>query len=119
MAGRTPLSCSMLARASLILLSLADCGSVWADDYPTRPVRVVVPYAAGGGTDAMARFVARGFEARLGQAFIVENRPGSGTATGGAYVAKSASDGYTLLMATSSTLAINPSMYKTLPYDPA
>jgi len=109
----------MLARASLILLSLAGCGSAWADDYPTRPIRIVVPYAAGGGTDAMARFIARGFEARLGQAFIVENRPGSGTATGGAYVAKSASDGYTLLMATSSTLAINPSMYKTLPYDPA
>jgi tripartite-type tricarboxylate transporter receptor subunit TctC len=119
MAGRTPLSCSRFARASLVLLSLAVCGGVRADDYPAHAVRVIVPYAAGGGTDAMARFIARGLEARLGQAFIVENRPGSGTATGGAYVAKSAPDGYTLLMATSSTLAINPNMHKNLPYDPA
>src|SRR5467141_669262 len=101
------------------LLSLLASGIACADDYPTRPVRLVVPYAAGGGTDAMARFVARGLEARLGQPVIVENRPGSGTATGGAYVAKSAPDGYTLLMATSSTVAINASLYKNLPYDPA
>ena len=109
-----------MIRAVLIFLSIALCGGVVrADDYPTRPVRLVVPYAAGGGTDAMARFVARGLEPRLGQPVIVENRPGSGTATGGAYVAKAAPDGYTLLMATSSTLAINASMYKNLPYDPA
>jgi len=87
-------------------------------DYPTRPVRLVVPYAAGGGTDALARFLSHGFEKRLGQPFIIENRPGQGTATGGAYVARSAPDGYTLLAATSSTLAFNPSVYKKLPYDP-
>ena len=110
-----------MIRAVLILLFLALSGGSFAraDDYPTRPVRLVVPYAAGGGTDAMARFVARGLEPRLGQPVIVENRPGSGTATGGAHVAKAAPDGYTLLMATSSTLAINASMYKNLPYDPA
>jgi tripartite-type tricarboxylate transporter receptor subunit TctC len=87
-------------------------------DYPAKPVRIVVPYAAGGGTDALARFLAQGLERRLGQPFIIENRPGQGTATGGAYVARSAADGYTLLAATSSTLAFNPSVYKKLPYDP-
>lgn len=87
-------------------------------DYPAKPVRIVVPYAAGGGTDALARFLAQGLERRLGQPFIIENRPGQGTATGGAHVARSAADGYTLLAATSSTLAFNPSVYRKLPYDP-
>ena len=87
-------------------------------DYPTKPVHIVVPYAAGGGTDALARFLAQGLEKRLGAPFIIENRPGQGTATGGAYVARSAPDGYTLLAATSSTLAFNPTVYRKLPYDP-
>ena len=81
-------------------------------------MRIVVPYAAGGGTDALARFLASGLEKRLGQPFIIENRPGQGTATGAAFVARSTPDGYTLLAATSSTLAFNPSVYKKLPYDP-
>ncbi|MCC6775443.1 MAG: tripartite tricarboxylate transporter substrate binding protein [Hyphomicrobiales bacterium] len=89
-----------------------------AQDYPSRPVRIVVPYAAGGGTDALARFLANGLERRLRQPFIIENRPGQGTATGAAYVARTAADGYTLLAATSSTLAFNPSVYKRLQYDP-
>src|SRR5262245_19556076 len=86
--------------------------------YPAKPVRIVVPYAAGGGTDALARFLAQGLEKRLGQPFIIENRPGQATATGAAYVARAAADGYTLLAATSSTLAINPGVYRKLPYDP-
>jgi tripartite-type tricarboxylate transporter receptor subunit TctC len=89
-----------------------------AQDYPTKPVRIVVPYAAGGGTDALARYLAHGLERRLGQPFVIENRPGQGTAIGAAYVARAAPDGYTLLAATSSTLAINPSVYKKLSYDP-
>jgi tripartite-type tricarboxylate transporter receptor subunit TctC len=88
-------------------------------DYPARPVRIVVPYAAGGGTDALARFLSRGLEQRLGQPFIIENRPGQGTAVAAAYVARAAPDGYTLLVATSSTLAFNPAVYKNLSYDPA
>jgi tripartite-type tricarboxylate transporter receptor subunit TctC len=104
-------------------LCLAALGSAAGQDpavknYPAKPVRIVVPYAAGGGTDALARYLAQGLERRLGQPFIIENRPGQGTATGGAYVARSAPDGYTLLAATSSTLAFNPSVYKKLPYDP-
>src|SRR5262249_35199840 len=86
--------------------------------YPAKPVRIVVPYAAGGGTDALARFLAQGLEKRLGQPFIIENRPGQATATGAAYVARAAADGYTLLAATSSTLAINPGVYRKLAYDP-
>jgi tripartite-type tricarboxylate transporter receptor subunit TctC len=89
-----------------------------AQDYPSKPVRIVVPYAAGGGTDALARYLARGLERRLGQPFVIENRPGQGTAIGAAYVARAAPDGYTLLAATSSTLAINPGVYKKLSYDP-
>jgi tripartite-type tricarboxylate transporter receptor subunit TctC len=89
-----------------------------AKAYPSKPVRIVVPYAAGGGTDALARFLAHGLEQRLGQPFIIENRPGQGTVTGALYVARSAADGYTLLAATSSTLAFNPSVYRRLPYDP-
>ncbi len=89
-----------------------------AQDYPTQPVRFVVPYAAGGGTDAMARFLAKGLEARLGQPFIVENRAGSGTTLGAGFVAKAPPDGYTILLGTSSTYAIAVSLYKTIPYDP-
>ena len=77
-----------------------------------------MPYAAGGGTDILARFLAAALEKRLGQPFIIENRPGQATVTGAAYVARAAADGYTLLAATSSTLAINPGIYKKLPYDP-
>ncbi len=91
---------------------------VAANDYPTRVIRFVVPYAAGGGTDSLARFLAVGMEKRLGQPVIIENKPGSGTTTGGLFVAKSTPDGYTLLMATSSTVAIAPSIYKNLAYDP-
>ena len=109
-----------LTRTAFVALGIAVSASpIDAQEYPTRPVRLVVPYAAGGGTDAMARFIARGLEPRLGQPVIVENRPGQGTAVGGAHVAKAAPDGYTLLMATSSTVAINPSIYKNLSYDPA
>jgi tripartite-type tricarboxylate transporter receptor subunit TctC len=102
----------------LVGAASASAQDVSPTNYPTKPVRIVVPYAAGGGTDALARFLAQGLERRMGQPFIIENRPGQGTATGGVYVARSAADGYTLLAATSSTLAFNPSVYRKLPYDP-
>jgi tripartite-type tricarboxylate transporter receptor subunit TctC len=89
-----------------------------AQDYPTQPVRFVVPYAAGGGTDAMARILAKGLETRLGQPFLVENRAGSGTTLGAGFVAKATPDGYTILLGTSSTYAIAVSLYKSIPYDP-
>jgi len=103
--------------ATALCLALG-AGIVSAQDYPNRPVKIVVPYAAGGGTDALTRFIARGLEARLGQPFIIENRGGSGTTIGGLAVARSEPDGYTLMMGTSSTFAIAPGLYKRLAYDP-
>jgi tripartite-type tricarboxylate transporter receptor subunit TctC len=97
---------------------LIGMGAAWAQGgYPAKPVRIVVPSAPGGGTDITARIVAPRLAERLGQQVIVDNRPGAGTMIGGEVVAKSAPDGYTLLMGL-STLAINPAMYKKVLYDP-
>jgi tripartite-type tricarboxylate transporter receptor subunit TctC len=108
--------------SALVVLICALAGPVHAQsdpkDYPNRPIRLIVPYVAGGGTDTIARFLGRALEPKLGQPIIIENRPGSGTAIGGAYVAKAAPDGYTLLIATSGTVAFNPTLNKSLPYDP-
>jgi tripartite-type tricarboxylate transporter receptor subunit TctC len=98
---------------------LALCSVAPAQDYPTQPVRLIVPYAAGGGVDAMARFLARGLEKKLGQTVVIENRGGSATTTAATYVARQPADGYTLLIGTSTTYAIAVSLYKKLGYDPA
>jgi tripartite-type tricarboxylate transporter receptor subunit TctC len=89
-----------------------------AEDYPTRQVTFVVPFAPAGGTDVLARLLAQKLGQRLGKPFVVENRPGAGTLIATNYVAKSPADGYTILMAVSS-LAADVTLYKTLPYDPA
>ena len=87
-------TCSPLHRCLVRLRSgAARCAS--AQDYPTRPVKIVVPFPAGGGTDALTRFVAKGMEQRLGQPFIIENRGGAGTTLGGTAVARAEPDGYT------------------------
>ncbi len=85
--------------------------------YPVKPVRVIVPSSAGGGTDIVARIIAPELSKRLGQQVIVDNRPGAGTMIGIEVAAKSPADGYTLLMGL-STLAINSALYKKVPYDP-
>ncbi|MGH6768264.1 MAG: Bug family tripartite tricarboxylate transporter substrate binding protein [Xanthobacteraceae bacterium] len=103
--------------ATLVAFALAAV-SAQAQEYPTQPVKVVVPFVAGGGTDAIARWFAKGLEAKLRQPFVVENRAGSGTTIGAAYVARSAPDGYTLLLGTSSTYSIAPNVYKKVPFDP-
>lgn len=89
-----------------------------AQDYPQRQVTIVVPFGAGGSVDIVGRLVAQKLTERLGKPFIVENRPGAGTATATTAVAKSAPDGHTLLFAPSGTFAINPTLYKQLAYDP-
>jgi tripartite-type tricarboxylate transporter receptor subunit TctC len=89
-----------------------------AADYPVRPVSFIVPYVAGGATDLMARLLGARLEQRLGKPFVVENRPGAGTVLAASYVAKQPADGYTLLLGTSTTMAINVTVYKSLPYDP-
>ncbi|MGH6768942.1 MAG: Bug family tripartite tricarboxylate transporter substrate binding protein [Xanthobacteraceae bacterium] len=99
-----------------LLLGLAVPAA--AQDYPNRPVTMVVPYAAGGGLDVFARQIAQKLSERLGKTFVVENRPGSGTVIGASYVAKAAPDGYTIMLATSSAFAINATLRKSLPYDP-
>ena len=86
--------------------------------YPERPVTMVVPFSAGGTTDILARIVGEGLSKRLGQQIVIDNRPGAGGNTGTAVVAKAAPDGYTLVMGTIGTHAINSSIYKRMPYDP-
>jgi tripartite-type tricarboxylate transporter receptor subunit TctC len=84
--------------------------------WPDKPLRVVVPYAAGGFTDILARMLATGMAEKLGQAVIVDNRPGASTMLGADAVAKSPADGHTLLMATTSTLSTNPLMFRKMPF---
>ena len=86
--------------------------------YPSRTIKMIVPYPAGGTTDLLGRLVADQLKSGLGATVVVENKPGAGTTLGADQVAKSEPDGYTLLMATSTTLAINKTLYKKLPYDP-
>ena len=103
----------------LVLVFLAfPVGMVRAQsDYPTRPVRIVVPSPPGGGTDIVGRVLAQHFSKGLGQPFVVENKPGAGNMIGIEAVARSPGDGYTLLFV-ASTLALNSVLYKKVPYDP-
>jgi len=89
-----------------------------AGSYPSQTIKMIVPYPAGGTTDLLGRMVADELQIGLGAAVIVENKPGAGTTIGAEQVARAAPDGYTLLLATSTTLAINKTLYKELPYDP-
>ena len=98
-----------------VLLAFCSAGAL-GQSYPTRAIKLVVPSSPGGGTDIVARILGQKLSEQLGQQFVVENRAGAGTVIGNDAVAKSAPDGYTLLMGL-STLAINPSMYAKLPYD--
>ncbi len=86
-------------------------------NWPTKPIRIIVGFAAGGSTDVTARLVAQALSERLGQQVFVENRPGAGGNIGAEAVAEAVPDGYTLLLTTNGTLAANPSLYKTLPFD--
>src|ERR1700761_2156743 len=86
--------------------------------YPNRDIRMIVPYPAGGTTDLLGRLIAERIKTGLNATVVVENKPGAGTTLGAGLVARAANDGYTLLLATSTTLAINKTLYKNLPYDP-
>jgi tripartite-type tricarboxylate transporter receptor subunit TctC len=89
-----------------------------AQDYPNRPVTLVVPYPAGGGLDALARQLGQKLSDRLGKPVVIENRTGAGTVIGAASVAKAAPDGYTIMLGTSTPFAITATLNKSLPYDP-
>ena len=105
-----------LRRYLLTVLLSCVLPAASAQDFPNRPLRMVVPYAAGGGVDIVARAVSQELSKRVGQPVIVENKTGAGSNIGSDFVAKAAPDGYTLLMASPAN-AINMSLYRKMPYD--
>lgn len=107
-----------LCIAALLATGMVAFGPVHADSYPKQPVRLVVPFGAGGVTDITARVFAEGLSKELGQPFVVENRPGAGGGIAASTVAKARPDGYTLLVITNGMFAVNPWIYPQLPYDP-
>src|SRR5580692_7291861 len=109
-----------LAFASLAFASAVTLANPAAQvtDYPSRPIHLIVPYAAGGAADSIARILARRIGTAIGQTIVVENRGGGGSIVGTEFVNKSEPDGYTLLLGQSGPISINPAVYKNLPYDP-
>ena len=105
----------VLASAVFLLCAALPCHA--DDSYPSKPVRLIVPAAPGGPIDTVARILADGLKTAWPVSVVVENKPGAGTSTGGAYVASSPPDGYTLLV-TPDSIAVNPSLYPNLSYDP-
>jgi tripartite-type tricarboxylate transporter receptor subunit TctC len=106
------------AAAAALLLGLLAGGQLHAQDFPTRPVTIVVPFAPGGAGDILARMIGQRLEQRWGRTVVVENRPGGGSVVGAIAVARAAPDGHTLMIAPSATMAVNVTLYKSLPYDP-
>jgi tripartite-type tricarboxylate transporter receptor subunit TctC len=107
------------AFAALLSLAVVSPPAARADDYPTKTITIIVPYTPGGSTEILARMVGQKLEERLGKSVVIENKPGAGTVIGSNLVAKAVPDGYTLLMATPTPMAINFTLHKQLPYDPA
>src|SRR5215210_7717001 len=106
------------ARCALATAALLFYGLAAAQSYPVKPIRFIVNFAPGGGTDLVARAMGPKFTEKLGQTVIVENRAGANGNIGTDYVAKAAPDGYTVLVTTNAPIAINPHLYKKLPFDP-
>lgn len=107
-----------IVRAFAALAAALFFSAVHAQGYPSKPLRLIVPYPSGGGTDFFARTVGAQLSTQLGQQVVVENRPGAATIIGAEAVAKSPADGYTLLLGDTATFAVNASLYKKLPFDP-
>jgi len=108
----------LLAVAAVSIVAVGITTPASAGGYPDHPVRIIVPYPAGGGTDTVARAIAARLSEKWGQNAYIENKAGAGTAIGGEAAAKATPDGYTLLFSDSSTFVINPHAYTHLPYDP-
>jgi tripartite-type tricarboxylate transporter receptor subunit TctC len=104
--------------AAAVLFALGFANAAWADNYPTRPVRMIVAFAPGGATDFTARLIADKMQRLLGQPVAVENKPGANGAVGAEYVANAEPDGYTLFFTTVGAVAIKPALRSDLPYDP-
>jgi tripartite-type tricarboxylate transporter receptor subunit TctC len=107
----------MIRRHLVLAAALLPLAAAAQAPWPAKPVRIVVPFAAGGTTDILARALAPELQRAFGQPFVVENKPGAGGNNGAAEVAKAPNDGYTLLMGTVGTHAINPALYPKMPYD--
>jgi tripartite-type tricarboxylate transporter receptor subunit TctC len=107
----------ILKALALAAGALACSAAAHAQTYPTKPVRLIVPYAPGQGTDVLSRFLGQKLQESLGQPFVIENRPGAGGNIGADAAAKAAPDGYTLVMGTNATHAANLAMYGSLPFD--
>ena len=104
-----------------ILVALMSCLSLapaCSQDFPNRPIKIIAPYVAGASTDALARTVAQAMSQDLGQPVVVENKPGAGGIVAADLLAKSAADGYTIMLTSEGILAINPALYQKIPYDP-
>ena len=107
-----------IAAALVMFAALAAGGAAHAQDYPNRTIRLIVPFPAGGVLDVMGRLIAQNLSATLGQQIIVDNRPGAGSTLAGRDAARAEPDGYTLLLGSAATLAIGPSLFKNIGYDP-
>src|SRR5688572_17647507 len=106
-----------LARCVVAALSLVVAAAgASAQSYPAKPIRWIVPYAAGGGSDFLARTVAQSLTTKVGQPVLVDNKPGGNTALAAAETARAAADGYTVLSADNGTMVFNPALYKSLSY---
>ena len=114
--GRSAMK-QILAMFVLALTVVGAPGEALAQAYPSKPIRIVVPYPAGGGIDIMSRLIAQRLAQRFSQSVVVENKPGAGTIVAAESVARAAPDGYTLLITTDATITINPYLYAKLPYD--
>ena len=107
--------CKTLFTLSVFVVS---AGSAWAQAFPSKPIRIIVGYSAGGGNDIIARIVAQKLGDNLGQPVLIENKPGAASIIAAEYVAKSPADGYTIFMGPSGPLVFNPALYPKLPYSP-
>lgn len=108
-----------MRRIAAALVMIAVLGSAHAEPFPTRTIRLIVPYPPGGALDVMGRLVAQSLSGTIGQQVIVDNRPGAGSTLAGRDVARAEPDGYTLLLGSAATLAIGPALFKDIGYDPA
>ena len=115
---------AIAARLAALLIAFANCTVIHAQEdaaraYPNKPVRLVLGYTVGGGTDIVARMVGTKLGQSLGQPFIVENKAGAQSIIAAQYVAKAPADGYTLLVGPSGPMTVNPATYAKLPYSPS
>ena len=109
---------SVLEKSLAVVAVASLCWSAVAQTFPTKPIKMVVPYPAGGTTDILGRLIGQKLQESMGQPIVIENKAGAATNLGAEAVAKSTADGYTLLLGTNVTFAVNPHLYEKLPLDP-